>query len=235
MNLTLKPVTLKPLMLAGLLATTLTTPLVALAGEVSVTGEGLVTFAPDSARLQFTATAEAADPAAATDQVADIMAAWREATEDLMPQLGDYSDADVNLYTRTLPVDERGDTPVQRSVATQTIRFTVSDLELLNPILALAQQLGLQYQLDAQQFFHSREQAFELDALGLAVDNALARCDFVAKRLGQKCGEVISISVNSGHSPMPMMMAEAKASRDVISSVGPTEIRASVNATFALE
>lgn len=235
MTLTLRSRTLKPLLLAGVLATTLTTPLMALAGEVSVTGEGLVTFAPDSARLQFTATAEAADSAAATDEVARIMTAWREATADLMPQFEEYSDADVNLYTRTLPVEERGDTPEQRSVATQTIRFTVSDLELLNPILAQAQQLGLQYQLGAYQFFHSREQAFELDALGLAVDNARARCEFVAKRLGQSCGEVVSINVNSGHSPVPMMMAEAKASRDVISSVGPTEIRASVNATFELE
>lgn len=228
--------TLKPLFLAGLLATALTAPMMALAGEVSVTGEGLVTFAPDSARLQFTATAEGADPSAATDQLADIMAAWREATAGLMPRFEDYSDADVNLYTRTLPAEEKGGEPEQRSVATQTIRFTVSDLELLNPVLEQAQQLGLQYHLGAHQFFHSREQAFELDALGLAVDNARDRCEFVAKRLGQRCGDVVSINVNGGHSPVPMrMMSEAKASRDVISDVGPTEIRASVNATFELE
>ena len=77
-------------------------PALALAGELTLTGEGSVRYEPDSARLQFTASAE--DPLAnkASEQVRQQMETWREGIEAWRDQLADYSDARLNLYTLSL-------------------------------------------------------------------------------------------------------------------------------------
>lgn len=210
-------------------------PALAVAGEVTLSGEGRVRYEPDSARLQFTASAEHALPQKATERVASLMSQWREGIADYRDRLEDYSDATVNLYTRTLLPEERSEEPETRAVASQTISFSINDLTLLNPLLQEAQAIGLDYHLGPHQFFHSNETGLEQEALARAIADAKARCQFVAKQLDQRCGDVVTININGGHRPVPMMMAEAKSASDSISSVGEREIEASVSATFELE
>lgn len=221
-----------------LVATVLTAsalPSTAVAGEVSLSGEGSVQYAPDSARLQFTANAEHNLPERASQRLADTMEQWRESIQSLRDDLENYSDANVNLYTRTLPVQDRSQQPERVAVASQTVSFSINDLELLNPLLERAQKVGLQYHLGEHQFFHSDEEGLQKQALARAISDARSRCAFVAQQLDKSCGEVVTINVNGGHRPMPMMMAESTSRSDTVSSVGPREIRASVNATFKLE
>ncbi|MEC7376023.1 MAG: SIMPL domain-containing protein, partial [Pseudomonadota bacterium] len=130
---------------------------------------------------------------------------------------------------------DRDSEPEQRAVASQTISFSISDLDLLNPLLQEAQAIGLDYHLGPHQFFHSNETGLEQEALARAIADAKARCQFVAKQLDQRCGEVVTLNINGGHRPIPMMMAEAKSAADTVSSVGEREIEASVTATFELE
>ncbi|KAA1174761.1 DUF541 domain-containing protein [Marinobacter salinexigens] len=210
-------------------------PGLALAGEVTLSGEGSVRYEPDSARLQFTASAEHALPQKATERVHGLIEQWRTAIEEYRGQLQDYTDANVQLYSRTVqPTDRQGEIEKQ-AVASQTVSFSINDLNLLNPILEQAQQIGLDYSLNPGQFFHSDESRFEREALALAIADARSRCDFVASQLKQTCGEVVTINVNGGFRPRPMMMAEAKMVSDTVSSVGIREIQASVNATFELD
>ncbi|MBU2955229.1 SIMPL domain-containing protein [Marinobacter sp. F3R08] len=218
-----------------LLSLALTAPILAMAGEVTLTGEGRVLYQPDSARLQFTASAEHELPQKATDRVAVLMQQWRQGITDYRDRLDHYSDATVNLYTRTLPAADRNEEPKTRAVASQTISFSISDLELLNPLLQQAQSIGLDYRLGPQQLFHSDETGMEQEALARAIEDARSRCRFVASQLDQSCGDVVTININGGHSPMPMMMAEAKSMSDTVSSIGEREIRASVSATFELD
>lgn len=218
-----------------LLSLALTLPTVAIAGEVTLTGEGSVLYEPDSARLQFTASAEHELPQKATERVAALMEQWREGITGYRDRLDDYSDATVNLYTRTLPAPDRGEEPRKQAVASQTISFSISDLDLLNPLLQQAQSVGLDYHLGPHQFFHSDETGMEQEALARAIADARARCRFVASQLDQTCGDVVSININGGHRPVPMMMSEAKSMSDTVSSVGEREIRASVSATFELD
>ena len=225
----------RALALASVILTSALAPITASAGEVSLNGEGIVSYTPDSARLQFTASAEHNLPEKASKQVADTMAQWRNGIQNLRGQLEDYSDADVNLYTRTLPIQERGQKPEQLAVASQTVSFSISDLELLNPLLDQAQKLGLQYHLGSHQFFHSNEQALQRQALARAIEDARDQCKFVAEQLDKSCGDVITMNISGGHRPVPIMMAEAKSAGDTVSSVGPREVRASVSATFELD
>lgn len=210
-------------------------PALALAGEVSLTGEGSVRYQPDSARLQFTASAEHEQPQQATEKVASLMSQWRQAIDEYQAQLQDYSDANVNLYSRTVPHRDREEGPRTRAVASQTVSFQINDLGLLNPLLEQAQSIGMTYHLGPNQFFHSNETGLERQALANAIADARSRCDFVAQQLQQSCGEVVSINVNGGSRPMPMMMAEAKAGADTVTDVGVREISATVNATFELK
>ncbi|MET4024979.1 uncharacterized protein YggE [Marinobacter sp. MBR-99] len=210
-------------------------PLAVSAGEVSLSGEGSVRYAPDSARLQFTASAEHNLPERASERLTETMEQWRKAIGDMRDQLSDYSDANVNLYTRMLPVQERGQTPERMAVASQTVSFSIKNLELLNPLLEQAHKVGLQYHLSEHQFFHSDEERLQRQALARAIADARSRCAFVAEQLGKTCGEVKTININGGHRPMPMMMSEARTASDTVSSIAPREIQASVNATFHLD
>lgn len=90
-----------------LFALPLLLPGMAMAGEVTLSGEGTVRYEPDSARLKFTANAEHELPRKATEQVSSMMEQWREGISEYLPQLQEYSDASVNLYSRTLPSETR--------------------------------------------------------------------------------------------------------------------------------
>lgn len=219
--------------LMGALALAL--PATLLAGEVSLTGEGSVKYTPDSARLQFTATAEHESADIATGKVNEKIAGWNTAVSDYRAQLDDYSDASLTLYTRNLPVSERNEDPKQRAVASQTVSFVIKDMSLLNPLIAAAQTVGMEYHLGAHQFFHSDENGLHQQALGRAIADARARCAFVAGELEKTCGDIKTININGGGRPIPMMMAEARSGKNAVSEVGPREVQTSVSATFELD
>lgn len=230
----------KPRALPGLLtawALTLILPASAMAGEVSLSGEGAVRYQPDSARLTFSATATHQNSKQATEAVQQKMSRWHEGISAHRSKLMDYNDADVTLYTRTLAPSKDGEKGKRQSVAAQNVSFSINDLSLLNPLLEQAQKTGMEYRLGNEQFFHSDEAELEQQALAAAIADARKRCDFVALQFERKCGEVMTINIDGGHRPGPMMMMSADASPETknISSVGQREISAQVNATFKLD
>ncbi|NMT64743.1 SIMPL domain-containing protein [Marinobacter orientalis] len=210
-------------------------PLSAMAGEVSLSGQASVKYTPDSARLQFTASAEHNLPETATRLVNEQMEQWRDGISDYRDQLHAYSDASVNLYSRSVPVQDRSQEPEKVAVASQTVTFTIDDLSLLNPILEQAQTLGMDYNVGPHQFFHSDESSLRKQALAGAIADARARCEFVANELDRQCGEVININIDNGHQPPVPMMAEMRASSATVSATGPRELTARVSATFELD
>ncbi|WP_203140616.1 SIMPL domain-containing protein [Marinobacter mangrovi] len=211
------------------------TPGLALAGEVNVTGEGKVSYTPDSVRLQFTARAENADAQAATRAVKTTIAQWEDNVSAYRNQLDDYDSAALNLYTQRLPPQKDGDKPQTQSVAAQSVSFTLSALDSLNPVLQAAQDAGMEYHVGEGNFFHSNEKSLEREALGKAIDDARDQCQFIAKRLNQSCGEVKSLSTSYGGRPVPMMMAEARGKSGPVTAVGDREVTVTVNATFELD
>lgn len=214
----------------------LSTPL-ALGAEVHLNGEGKVRYQPDSARLQFTLSAEHAEASQATDEVRVAMNRWREAIEGFRDQLVDYSDARLNLYQRQLPVEDRNAPRETVAVAQQTVSFEIHDLELLNPVLEQAQALGMTYNLGSHSFFHSREDELRNEALAGAIADARSRCEFTAQELGMRCNKVKSISLDGNRGPVPVMMAQARmdSAVETVSEIGPREVSVSVSATFEMK
>lgn len=228
--------------IAALFALLTLLPAQALSADVSLTGEGQVRYVPDSARLSFTISAEHPDSEQALEQVRSTMAQWREAIGDIRDQLVDYTDASARLYQRQQqpprPVSDgsNNDEPVTTAVASQTVSFELHDLQLLNPVLEKAQSLGMNYSLDQHQFFHSDEESLQREALAKAIRNARERCRFAATQLDMTCGEIKSLDLHSsGGGPVRMRMSEASAAADTVSEVGPREVSATVQATFAME
>lgn len=210
-------------------------PGLAMAGEVSVTGEGKVEYTPDSIRLQFTAREEDQDPQVATATVKDQIAQWEEAVSAYRNQLEDYDSATLNLYTQQLPPSKEGEQPRSRAVASQSVSFTLPALDSLNPVLQAAQDSGLEYHISEGNFFHSNEDKLERDALGKAIDDARQQCEFIAKRLNQACGEVKTLSISYGGHPMPMMMAEARGKSGPVTAIGNRELTVTISATFEID
>lgn len=227
--------------IAALFALLTLLPALVVAAEVSLTGEGQVRYVPDSARLSFTISAEHPDADQALEQVRSTMSRWREAISDIRDQLVDYTDASVRLHQRQQPprpVSNGGNNgePARIAVASQTVSFELHDLQLLNPVLEKAQGLGMTYRLDQHQFFHSDEEKLQRKALAKAIRNARERCRFAAAQLDMTCGEIRSLDLqSSGGGPVRMRMSEAASSADTVSDVGPREISATVQATFAME
>lgn len=208
----------------------------AVAGELSLSGTGTVRYEPDSARLRFTASAEHPLATQASEQVHALMQQWRRKIQPWRDRLEDYTDARLNLHTRTLPPQKPDGEIRQSAIATQTVSFSIHDMSLLNPLLEAAQTLGLAYSLGPADFYHSEQDRLEREALAAAIADARSRCEFVASELGQRCGDVITMNINGGSQPRPMvMMAEARAARDVVSDTGIRELTVTISATFELE
>ncbi|MFC4260520.1 SIMPL domain-containing protein [Marinobacter lacisalsi] len=206
--------------------------------EVSLSGEGQVRYVPDSARLNFTVSAENTDSDQALSKVRAVMEQWRESIAEIRSELVDYSDASAHLYQRQrYPQRDNGDSGEPRTiaVASQAVSFEIHDLNLLNRVLTKAQNLGMNYNLSQHQFFHSNEETLQREALAKAIANARERCQFAAEQLDMDCGEIKSLNLqSSGGGPVLMRMQESSAVADTVSQVGPREISATVQATFTM-
>jgi|GEM_PF-239030 len=204
--------------------------------ELNLTGTGQVEYQPDSARLSFVARAENSDAAKATELVNRTIQQWRKRTASLRSSLEDYSDASVQLYTQQQPPMKEDQEPQSINIARQTVQFEIRDLKLLNELLETAQALGMNYSLQADDFFHSKEDAFAREALGLAIDDARATCAFTANRVGMTCGPLKSMSLmNGGGRPYPKMEMMRASDSGPVTSSGTREVSVEVSATFILE
>ena len=207
----------------------------ALAGTLSLNGEGIVKYVPDSVQLQFTAREEGATVKDARSKVAQDIATWENQARSLRSQLKDYSTATLGVYSRPETDRQGNSTGRQVMVATQTVSFTLPDLEKLEAVLAAANHAGLSYQLNQQDFFSSNEKALRQQALAAAVEDAREQCRFIAGKLDRGCGEVDALEVSDqGPRPMARMMT-MKAESGPAVSIGQESLSVRVHAVFKLK
>lgn len=215
------------------LVTWITVPLLlmttaALAGTVTVTGEGTQHFTPDSAHLTFTALGKGASVAQAQQALSQSLRQWDRRIKAMRARLTDYSDATVTVYS-IRDADHR-----QIKVASRQISFRLGNLELLDKLLAAADAANFQYRLDGNDFYSSQQDQLSRDALAAAIRDARGQCRFVAKQLGETCGEVKTMQVSRGSPrPRPLVMS-ARANGPAPVEVGRQSLQVRVNATFEI-
>lgn len=205
------------------------------AGTLTLNGEGVVSYAPDAAHFMLSTQTRADTASAARAAASDRVAAWEEAIGKLRKSLKDYDDSQVTV-TEAPEYDDNGRPTDKRFfLASQTIRFDLTDLDRLNQVISAAEKADLSYSLDPDSYYSTRSDEHDRAALAAALEDAQTRCDFVAVKLDLKCGAVETLRVfDQGDQPRPMMMS-MDARRETVSKISERETRASVEATFKLE
>ena len=206
------------------------------AGTVTLTGEGVVRFAPDAAHFMLSTQTRGESAEAARKASAKRIAAWEDAAAGFKEDLQDYDDSQVTV-NEIVEYDERGRPTDKRYFqASQDVRFDLTDLDLLNQVIAAAESANLSYQLNENSYYSTQSEQLRDSALAAAIDDAKARCQFVAERLGAECGDVETLRVlNQGGHPQPLMMRAMDARKETITQVSDREITANVEASFQLE
>ncbi|MAM00538.1 MAG: hypothetical protein CL583_19050 [Alteromonadaceae bacterium] len=214
------------LMMAGLLAQ---------AGTVTLNGEGTVHFQPDAVRFELTAQARGDSAAAARQAVGKRVTKWQDQADDLLGKLQNYDDSQVTLHEVRVYDDNGRPTEDYYFEASQSVRFNLTELALLNSVIEAADAADLTYNLTQDSYYATQSNELKSAALAAAIQDAQARCRFVAEKLDARCGEVETLRVlDQGGFPRPVMRAmDARA--ESVSKVGDREISASVEASFKLD
>lgn len=219
-------------------ATTLllmTATFLAQAGTVTLNGEGIVRFQPDAVRFELTAQARGDSAAAAGQAVGKRIKNWQDQAGDLLGKLQNYDDSQVTLHEVRVYDDNGRPTEDYYFEASQSVRFNLAELALLNSVILAADAADLTYNLTRDSYYATQSNALKSDALAAAIQDAQARCRFVAEKLHAQCGEVETLRVlDQGGFPRPLVRAmDAQVER--VGKVGDREISASVEATFKLD
>ena len=202
---------------------------------ITVSGEGVVSLAPDMATIRLGVSERAAT-------ASDVMRQTSEKVRGILDQLDGIQVAGLDrqtsgLYLRPVydnrPRDDNGPAQVVAYEAGNTVSVTVRDLSKLGALLdaVVAEgandfnglEFGLQDKADAL-----------IAARKAAVADAMARASQLAEAAGVTLGDILQMSESSqGYQPMEMKSAQMR-SMDVPIETGEVAIRAQVNMQFAI-
>ncbi|WP_273100023.1 SIMPL domain-containing protein [Sulfitobacter litoralis] len=202
---------------------------------ITVSGEGVVSLAPDTATIRLGVSERAAS-------AAEAMAQTSEKVRGILNQLDSLKIAGLDRRTSGLylrPVYDNGSrndtTPVQVSgyEAGNTVSVTVPDLSKLGQLLDAVVAEGAN-DFNGLQFGLQDNQAALEQARKDAVSDAMARAQQLADAAGVKLGKVVSMSETSqGFRPMEMRSAQMK-SMDMPIETGEVDVSAQVSLQFEI-
>ena len=202
---------------------------------ITVSGEGVVSLAPDTATIRLGVSERAAS-------AAEAMAQTSEKVRGILNQLDSLKIAGLDRQTSGLylrPVYDNGSrndtTPVQVSgyEAGNTVSVTVPDLSKLGQLLDAVVAEGAN-DFNGLQFGLQDNQAALEQARKDAVSDAMARAQQLADAARVKLGKVVSMSETSqGFRPMEMRSAQMK-SMDMPIETGEVDVSAQVSLQFEI-
>jgi len=202
---------------------------------VTVSGEGVVTVAPDQAWVRIGAESRSTDAKDAQQRNARLMTDVQQKLASLGLPREAVRTAGIDLQ---LEFDYRDGRQTPRGyVARNTIEVRVDDLARLGAVLDAAVGSGATM-LHGLRFDVKNRAAVEEQALQRAVSNGVAKAETVAAAAKRGIDRVLRIEEQfvGGGGPQPMferaMMAQADTPTPV--AAGEIEIRAQVRVTAAL-
>ncbi|MFP7672879.1 SIMPL domain-containing protein [Marivita sp. S0852] len=204
-------------------------------GQITVTGEGRVSAAPDMAVITIGASAEDKTAKVAMDKTSQVTGAILENLTqfDIAPR--DVQTSDLSLR----PVwDNRAsgtDQPRIRAYsASNRVTVRIRNLDDLGAVLDAVLTDGAN-QLGGLSFTLSDPEPVLNDARIRAVADARARAELFAQAAGVELGALVSLSETGARTPRPEMFSMARASdAGVPVAQGETEIRAGVTLVYEI-
>ena len=204
------------------------------ARQITVTGQGVVTAAPDMATISLGVTHQDKDVAQAMARASQAAAAMIKRLNDMGVDARDVQTSQVTLS----PVysNRSSESPqVDGFRAGLMMMVRVRDLDQLGTVLGAVVQDGAN-RFSGLQFGLSAPQQAEDAARIAAVAEALRKAELLAKAAGASLGDVISISeFGGGGAPLMRMAAADMKAGDVPIAEGELAISQSVNLVIELE
>lgn len=203
------------------------------AGRITVSGEGVVSAAPDMATVQLGVTEEADTAAVAMERSSAAMKAILETLAGSGVEARDIQTTNINLSPRYARPQNNQPPQVNGYVASNMVTVRVRDLGALGGVLDALVQEGANA-ISGISFGLSNTKALEGEARALAVAEARTKAEGLAAAAGVALGTVISIEEGRGSQPQPMLRGMAMAEASVPVAAGEVDIRAFVTITYAI-
>ncbi|MGR3636056.1 MAG: SIMPL domain-containing protein [Shimia sp.] len=202
--------------------------------HITVTGEGVVTEAPDQAVISVGVSHQTSSAQMATEVVSDTARAMIEALADAGIEARDMQTSGLSLravYDRNRNGDER---PLLLGFsASNRLSVKVRDLETVGDVLGTLVKAGAN-DIGGITFGLRDPKRAQDDARRSAVADAQAKAALYAEAAGVSLGKVVSISESGSAMPRPEMMRASMASFDAV-PVAPGELSVTAHVTMVLE
>lgn len=186
---------MKKILSAALIFCLALTPVFALAEKtLSVQGSATVTVAPDCAFVYVGYSCENIDSSQAQKETSDVIEKIVDAVLDLGIEEGEIVTSYINIY----PVYNYNEstTSLREYRIEHMLSITVGNLELVGNVLDIALDVGAN-QVGGITYATSKEMEIYIEALALAVDNAISKADALARASGVWLGGLVEINEQS--------------------------------------
>ncbi len=207
------------------------------ANTVSVTGTGLVSGLPDRATVQMSIVSRAKELDVAQAAAAKVTTAILSLTDRL-----DIERNKVDTTGATVRPDYRWNRETEEQelrgyIAERQMHVKVDDLERLGKLVEGAVAAGVN-QVSPPRLDSSRREALHREALAMAAGDARANAEVLAKALGAKLGDPISIADSSAalQPPVPQLrMATAAMESDSAATYNAGDLTFAATVTVVFE
>lgn len=232
-------VILASILIVGSLAACSTTPAVVgsapIVRTLSSSGTGEVYLVPDVAYIYVGVRADADDVSTALDNNNAQANAVAQALKDLDVEAKDIQTTSFNVY----PMQDYGmDGTISRNyyVVENTVYITVRDLSKLGTLLDAVVKSGANT-INSISFDVQDKAEAMVQARDMAIANAIAEAESIAKASGVKLGNLQYVSAYTNNVPMPMYDGKGgsmSAAVNVPISAGQLVISASASMTYEI-
>lgn len=205
---------------------------------VTVTGSGEISITPDVAYVTLGIRTEAEN---AKDAQAANAAAYEKLRDVLFNQ---YKLEAKDVQTNGFRVNPEysytdNDRKIKGYTAVQTLQVTYRDLDNLGKLLDDASTAGAN-QIDGVRFSTEKGDAYELQAIEKAMDNAKLKAEAIAKYAGKELKGIVAVNQGGGIA-VPMQYANVMMEKELASdasggtSISVGELKVSTNVTVQYE
>ena len=204
--------------------------------SMTVNGIGRVTLVPDIATINIGVRTE-------EDNVTDALngnTSQANAIADVLQDLGveekDIQTSNFNVYPSDRYNPMTGEIEGQYFVVENTVNVTVRDLSNLGEVLTAVVEAGANNIYGINFNVDNREEAVA-EARRLAIEDAKAKAEIIAGDAGVELGDLISINVYEGSTPITYLDSKggAYAAAEVPIAAGTLSITMECNLTYEIE
>lgn len=222
------------LALSGCTTKVVTTEGAAPLHTVTAGGEGKAVSAPDMAEMYFGTTVVAQDAKAALGQANETAKKIADAVKSAGVDSKDIQTANVSVWPeQNYEGDKATITGYRASIQ---VRVKIRDIDEIGTVIGAASDAGAN-EIGGPSFMLDDDDAVRAEAIELAIADARARAEVMAKAAGKSLGEIISVSETGSSAPIYYgARTEAlDAAAAVAVEPGQLDIMASVTVVFELK